>query len=589
MEGDKVTLNGTQSLFFLSLPDLRSLCCVNLFFPDTHDDGELRNMQVKTCRELVLLYSNIVASPVLGQFGGITVVMTNAFHEKGIIQAFARTHGMQCTCPQKALPTVLQSCLSYSLTVRLAPKWNKAGKYLIAGKDFLNHSGKLNAVVLELSITETQLCVSVEANQVRLPPAVIKDFNFPTPVVENFQYTYDAVLYTTMPNNWCHVLPSMKKGQLINISHRIPKECPFQSYSEFQRHWNSMYGYQLPSESEEKVIYCSLYFKAIGEKLFTYPICCIRTQPVQCFPRVDLQGVLSTFISDLWTGLESVCGFPIQMSNKPCYYNNELIRPVSEYSGTLPVNLTTDHRISTVPNHTPISSSLQDTARHDSSGKRTEKKKHSSLVSSFDHKTWPFLNPKTPTHVNFTESQSQSVFLRPKLVPVFRSQSHTCHENVTLIPTERQQRGLEGQKKLTAVVPPLSSTCLQSSKPQSSTPPVHSYKFSRSKPDRVTLPFFKGQMAHSGVTKVLPNQPFVQRHPQICEISGKRGGDTFESQPKRLKPSVLDVEEYAKRNQLSKVNSVTLQAWLKSRGVSVCSKVKKEELVSKVMQCLSEN
>lgn len=257
------------------------------------------------------------------------------------------------------------------------------------------------------------------------------------------------------------------------------------------------------------------------------------------------------------------------------------------YSGTLPVNLTTDSRISTVPNHTPISS-LQDTARHDSSGKQTEKKKHPSLVSSFDQKTWPFLNQKTPTHVNFTESQSQSVFLRPKLVPVFRSQSHTCHVNVTLIPTEKQQRGLEGQKKLTAVVTPLSSTCRQSSKLQCSTPPVHSSQFSRPNPDRVTLPFFKGQMAHSGVTKVLPNQPFVQTHPQICGISGKRGGDTFESQPKRLKPSVLDVDEYAKSNQLSKVNSVTLQAWLKSRGVSVCSKVKKEQLVSKVMQCLSE-
>nr|XP_055037834.1 uncharacterized protein C18orf63 [Misgurnus anguillicaudatus] len=469
----------------------------------------------------------------------------------------------RCSCPQKALPAVLQSCLSYSLTARLAPKWNKAGQYLIAGKDFLNHSDKLNAVVLELSITETQLCVSVEANKVRLPPAVIKDFNFPTPVVENFQDTYDAVLYTTMPNNWCHVLPSMKKGQLISISHRIPQECPFQSYSEFQRHWNSMYGYQLPSESEEKVIYCSLYFKPIGDKLFTYPMCCIRTQPVQCFPRVDLQGVLSTFISDLQTGLESVCGFPIQMSNKPCYYNNDLVRPVSEYSGTLPVNLTTDNRISTVLNHTPLSS-LHDTAEHDSSGKPTEEKKHPSLVSSFDQKTWPYLNSKTsssPTHVNFTQSQSQSVFLRPKLVPVFRSQSQTCHINVT----EKQQRGLDGQKKLTAVVSPLSSTCLQSSKLQCSTPPIHSFQFSRPNPDRVTLPFFKGQMAHSGITKVLSNQPFVQTHPQICEISSKRGGDTFESKPKRLKPSVLDVEDYAKSNQLSKVNSVTLQ----SRGQRV--------------------
>ncbi len=40
--------------------------------------------------------------------------------------------------------------------------------------------------------------------------------------------------------------------------------------------------------------------------------------------------------------------------------------------------------------------------------------------------------------------------------------------------------------------------------------------------------------------------------------------------------------------QLSKISSATLQAWLKSRGINVRSKDKKEELVSKVMKCLSE-
>lgn len=64
--------------------------------------------------------------------------------------------------------------------------------------------------------------------------------------------------------------------------------------------------------------------------MLRYPLCCIRTLPVQCFPRVDLQGVLRTFLSDLQAELLSVCGFPVQMSNKPFYYNHELIRPVSE-------------------------------------------------------------------------------------------------------------------------------------------------------------------------------------------------------------------------------------------------------------------
>lgn len=76
---------------------------------------------------------------------------------------------------------------------------------------------------------------------------------------------------------------------------------------------------------------CSLLAtKHILKLMLRYPLCCIRTQPVQWFPRVDLQGVLRTFISDLQAELQSVCGFQVQMSNKPFYINHELTRPVSE-------------------------------------------------------------------------------------------------------------------------------------------------------------------------------------------------------------------------------------------------------------------
>ncbi|XP_043082912.1 uncharacterized protein C18orf63-like isoform X2 [Puntigrus tetrazona] len=584
--------SGTRSLFFLDLPDLRNLCCVNLFFPNSYDETELRNKQVKTCRELVLKHSDIVASPVLGHFGGITVIMTIAFYKRGIIQAFAQKHGLQLSPSQRVFPAILQTCLSYSLTARLTPKWNKAGHYLIAGKDFLSDSGKLSAVVLELSITETQLCVIVEANTVRLPPAV--DFDVPAPVVKNFLHTNDAVLDTVMPNNWCHVLPSMKKGQIISISRRIPQESPFQSYMEFEKHWNSVYGYQLPSVSEEEVVYCSVYFKPIGDKLFTYPLCCIRTQAVQRFPRVDLQGVLGTFVSDLQAGVETVCGFPVQMTCKPCYFSYELNRPDTQCSGPLPANVTAENNSRAVQNQLP--SSCPRDSRCDSTGKRTEKKKGSSLDSTLVRKGWTSSNlasqsSSSPTNVHFTHIQSQSALPRPQLVPVFKNKSHIHHGNVTGMPAAKRQQGLEGQK-LMAVIRPLSSTCLSSSsKPHYSTPPASSNQFSGPPaPERMTLAFSKSkEKTNSGVDAIIPPLPLVQMQPHIMpQIPSNRGGDTFESKRKRLKQSMQDVDLYAMSNQLSKISSVTLQAWLKGRGINVLSKDKKGELVSKVMKRLSE-
>ncbi|XP_050953724.1 uncharacterized protein C18orf63 isoform X3 [Labeo rohita] len=508
--------------------------------------------------------------------------MTIASYHSGVIQAFAQKHGLQLNFSERVFPGILQTCLSYSLTARLAPKWNKAGQYLIAGEDFLSDSGKLSAVVLEMSITETQLCVSVEANTVRLLPAVIEDFDIPAPVMKNFLHANDAVLHTVMPNNWCHVLPSMKKGQIISISHRIPQESPFQSYMEFQNHWSNMYGYQLPSASEEDVIYCSVYFKPIGDKLFIYPLCCIRTQPVQCFSRVDLQGVLGTFISDLQAGLESVCGFPVRMTCKPCYYSNELNRPDTQCFGPLPANVTTENSSRAVLNQLPSScpriAAQPRSSQCDSTGKQTETKKRFSLDSSLDQKRWTTSNLATqlsssPTNVHFTHIQPQSALPRPKLVPIFKNKSHTRHVNVTEMLAAKQQQGLEGQK-LKTVIRPLSSTCLSS-------PPA---------PERMTLPFSKRkEKTNSGVTRNLPPLPLVQTQPQIIpKIPSNGGGDVFESKPKRLKQSVQDVEMYATSNQHSKVNSVTLQAWLKSRGINVRSKDKKEELVSKVMRCLSE-
>lgn len=61
--------------------------------------------------------------------------------------------------------------------------------------------------------------------------------------------------------------------------------------------------------------------------LFTYPLSCIRSQPIQFFPRVDLGGVLKSFLSDLKSKLPHMCGFPIKMTTKPCYYTQELTKP----------------------------------------------------------------------------------------------------------------------------------------------------------------------------------------------------------------------------------------------------------------------
>uniref|UniRef100_A0A4W3HXI6 DUF4708 domain-containing protein n=1 Tax=Callorhinchus milii TaxID=7868 RepID=A0A4W3HXI6_CALMI len=285
-----------QSLFFIALPDLGKLCGVTATL--NCDCADVRSAQIIMCRML----------------------FTNTYIQK---------HGAKMDVPQRVIPAVLQTCLSYTLIAKLGPNWNKAGHLLI------HVLFQIFITVMELNVSETQLCISVEASTIRLPLAKLEDFDISIGVLKNFYNNRFAVIPKHfISSNWCYVLPSMKKGQIVSVSHEIPLHCPFQSYGDFQKHWTNMYGYNLPEINDSDALYCTVYFKLVGERLFTYPFCCIRSEPVQFFPRVDLEGVLTAFISDLKTELLHICGFPVKMTNKPCYATNE-------FNVKRPPNLTT--------------------------------------------------------------------------------------------------------------------------------------------------------------------------------------------------------------------------------------------------------
>nr|XP_014340890.1 PREDICTED: uncharacterized protein C18orf63 homolog isoform X2 [Latimeria chalumnae] len=331
-----------QSLFFVSLPDLRKLCGVNVVLSSDTKNTDVRSQQIKLCRNLLRMCPDVLVSPVLGTCDQVLVVMAVPFFKTGYVQSYVESWSGKVGFPQRVVPAMLQACLSYTLASKLAPVWNKAGYLLIQGKTFLEQTGRQNAIAMEFNVSETQLCISLEAYTVRLPPAQMRDFDISVGAVKNFNTNKTTVIQRhSILSNWCYVLPSMKKGQIINISHTIPPECPLKSYTDFQKHWMSLYGYRLPQIKEDEAMYCSVYFKLIGERLFTYPFCCIRSQPLQFFPRVNLEGTLSSFLCELKLKMPHLCGFPVKMTSKPCYSTKELVTPSSEGSQTRPTNLTT--------------------------------------------------------------------------------------------------------------------------------------------------------------------------------------------------------------------------------------------------------
>ncbi|XP_013885106.1 uncharacterized protein C18orf63, partial [Austrofundulus limnaeus] len=146
----------------------------------------------------------------------------------------------------------------------------------------------------------------------------------------------------------------MRKGQIINISRQLPRDGPFRTYVDLQNHWTRLYGYRLPDLAEDQVVYCSVYFRPVGDRLFTYPLSCIRLQPAQLCPQVHQQGTLESFLSDTRDRLQSVCGFPTLLTTEPTHPTVSLNTAATvQVLNTVQLNLTSSMSISSLLTQLP--------------------------------------------------------------------------------------------------------------------------------------------------------------------------------------------------------------------------------------------
>ncbi|XP_014869384.1 PREDICTED: uncharacterized protein C18orf63 homolog isoform X2 [Poecilia mexicana] len=678
---------GPKSLFFFGLPDLTQLVCVTLS-PLEEEQQEPRTNQIKTCRELVLLYSDILACPALDSITDVTAVMSVHFLQRGVLQAFAIRNRLQLGGLHTPFPGDLQCCLSYSLISRLAPSWNKAGLYLISGADFLTWRGTVSAVStscflflcsirfcrpakadgsgsgsgLELSTSGGRLCLSIEASAVRTPPPTLDDLGLPAPVLQRFCSDPDFILDLSSTGGpiWCHVLPSMKKGQIISISRQLPRDGPFRTYGDLQSHWNRLYGYRLP-DLQGGEVYCSVYFRPVGEKLFTYPLSCIRLQPVQRCPRGDLQGALARFLADSRERLQSVCGFPTRLTSKPSYPMAGLTTAASmQVLSSDQINLTTRPVLSQPapssrpdpPTWVPLSqqggalpgsrsgNSMwhrpedRSPSARPSSSQNQQQSDHSLFISSFFQHFQPASSlPPLPQPSPFPVNPP------PKLVPIFRNNDPTRRLSVALLRVQKQQSGgMEDKRRLTLPLPVGSQTTPSSSSSSAPPPPLIVPRFARRPKSRsAAVPQPSGQ---SRVTRISSLSPVFKARAAIIippsrtsgPVRPERVADCFKAarpknimkpsreagpegstepepappqretaassrktvafqlkeKPNKSRVSVEDVEKMARSHQWSVLSSRSLLLWLRNRGIPVSSKLRKEELMMKVMSCLAE-
>ncbi|XP_062911134.1 uncharacterized protein C18orf63-like isoform X7 [Mobula hypostoma] len=592
-----------QSLFFVGLPDLRKLCSITMIL--NCDDADAKSLQTITCRELLFLYPDILVAP--GEHKEIIVIMPIAFYKSGNIQAFAQKHRRKVDIPQRVIPAVLQICLSFTLVARLSPNWNRAGHLLIHGKDFLRNEGKQNAVVMELNVSETQVCISLEASIVRLPLAKVEDFDISTGVLKNFHSKRIVIIPKHfIASNWCYVLPSMKKGQIVSIGYEIPPDCPFRSYGDFQKHWKSMAVQARPPNLTTNPIFKNNLIQIPTAKITiseTSSICSIngsqKTTVLDNEQKLDRKANLDAAPIRA-TGL---CERIFESTEKPEVVFQNLQKGTIQFAGSGTYHQMEMHSNSTnqASRIIPIfKSRLLKQGNSLSSRiyeKKTKQDENSKKPSNLSNAN---INVKTPMNVQerersnkkvdlFDEAQKQETNIYTSVTtPTIKQLQNSSLESMvnirkdTLLLKSNPRMLKSGDTTLKELknIQEQSNINTQFGDKNTTVPTTFDHVsgvFDIKKQEKQTN--FQ-QLSSKSLTGLNYSDKGTEK--RKCE---EKASDSKPKKPK-TKPVIqdVDVEKHAKNDQLFKVNSATLQSWLKCRGVSVRTRDKKEQLVSKIME-----
>ncbi|XP_070575549.1 uncharacterized protein C18orf63-like [Ptychodera flava] len=597
------------ALFFATLPEMKELCFVTLVISQDvlHKNKEtsVHQLQVIKCRELIFTEQNIMATPSLDDTTKIFVTMhMGAWKSKALLPKFQKM-GLQVEKASRLFPHIFQSCFVYTLTAKLAPGWNKVANLFVHGRDFLTSSDKLNAVKMNMNVTNEEVTFALEASSIKLPANQIQDFEICAPVLERFYMSKSAVINEySIESKWCHVLPSMKKGKLVKITHDIPQSSPFKSYKDIRRHWKNTYGYRLP-ELEDGEVFFNIYFPGIGHTLFTYPEFCVRKRDLIVIPRADPDPILETFVNDIQSKMPQVCGMRFCMSRRAKYSKPSLCEASSEDTDLNSVMLTDKPPIRKLPARRHIEKiySKAPGCQSKPTTHPTISHQASNLFRNAGFLTANCQQSSQETDSNAvveTPSAEDASTTQQKIIPIFKAQCVRTPKvpSKTLPVFKQMKRPIPAhqtrpiESKISDVSSSVAAT-LTSSVGQTKLSPPDSFRQTYAHQFASTTSKMPALVAVHGSTMGSNFLGDGVRHIPQETTTGKRkkqdvGGDDVAKRPKS-KPKIqenVDIGLLAVNGQLSKVNTATLSNWLRERHIAVKAKDKKGELIDKVMQQL---
>ncbi|XP_064611999.1 uncharacterized protein C18orf63-like [Liolophura sinensis] len=610
----KPSSNNKPVLLFSNPPNFEELYAISLLVtnPQQGVHSSRNQTRILKCRELIFTEPDIIATPSFGDDCSITLILQHSVYVTGRLQARFQRIGLKASKPSSVTQALFQACMMYTLHAKLAPSWNKAGQWLLQGRDFLTRTSCLNAVKMSLTVTANDVSMALQATALRTSPYQLNDLNLPTSVQKEFLNEPQPVIPETfLMNSWCHVLPSMKKGKIVGVSRVIPEDSPFKTYRDLKRHWKNTYGYRLP-DTDDNILYYQIYFGPVGHTLFTYPHVCLRSREFHVLPRVDPRSIYVSFLQDVTAKMPTVCGQCLSFKPKVKYAKpglsavSENLKQSNLSNRILKANYTTRDPSELQNMYDSRSQNgylnMKTTTTSVSAGNLTSSTNQPIVqpepipqspvnkVVNSSGKIVPLFRTKVAPVFNVTP---QKRAVEKKLVPVFRVVKTAMPQNIpgptpigvssvqdqySRLDLLRHNINMSERRNPTPPTPGLFERAIDCPVPLPVTRP------------NTSVPGFNPFLVHDhleGDDFQLPCPATWTSQEEFVGKSAKRKARLESPVVKkpRGKPQVhesVNVEVLAKTHQLSKVNAATLVAWMKEHNIPCKAKDKKTELMDKV-------
>ncbi|KAL3181271.1 hypothetical protein MRX96_008768 [Rhipicephalus microplus] len=281
----------------------------------------------KIAQELIFRESHVTAAPVLQAPYSVMATIPKSLLDSEPFRQLLEAMELRVCSRQRAQPQDFQTCLTYTMVALVAPAWNKVGRYLCQGRDFLVADGVIPAVDWQILATKTKTELTLCGLGIRLRHMTLVDLLGTSKISHEtwVQLRENEVAIEPME---CFVLPSMKIALATAVSFKLFSDCPFRSFKDLKKFWKNtehtpinsdllvQYGYRLPDQTEEMMIYVKVQFQTRRDHYYVYPILCVRPREAQSLARINPYPIIGSFLQYVKLRMGQLCGEPFSMVSR---------------------------------------------------------------------------------------------------------------------------------------------------------------------------------------------------------------------------------------------------------------------------------